>query len=99
MSDVSSRDWSEVTNVVGGDLGTHSDGRKYSPATLSSAFGITFRMMFKEEWRQNIDFAKNAESMGARSWNVTTPEELTRAMAGADCPPTPPGFFAAGWRD
>jgi len=58
VSEVSSRDWSEVTNVVGGDLGTHSGGRKYSPATLSSAFGITFRMMFKEEWRQNIDFAK-----------------------------------------
>lgn len=30
-----------------------------------------------------IDLAKNAESMGARSWNVTTPEELTRAMAEA----------------
>jgi hypothetical protein len=39
-------------------LGTSSDGRRYQPATLSSAFGITFKMMFREEWRQNIDFAK-----------------------------------------
>ena len=30
-----------------------------------------------------IDLAKNAESMGARTWNVTTPEELTRALAAA----------------
>jgi hypothetical protein len=39
-------------------LGTSSAGRRYQPATLSSAFGITFKMMFREEWRQNIDFAK-----------------------------------------
>ena len=39
-------------------LGTSSTGRRYQPATLSSAFGITFKMMFREEWRQNIDFAK-----------------------------------------
>ena len=30
-----------------------------------------------------IDLAKNAESMGARTWNVATPEELTRALAEA----------------
>jgi len=42
LSEVSSRDWSEVTTVIGGDLGTVSEGKKYSPATLSSAFGITF---------------------------------------------------------
>ena len=30
-----------------------------------------------------IDLAKNAESMGARTWNVTTPDELTRALAEA----------------
>ncbi len=28
------------------------------PPTMSEAFGVTFRMMFKEEWRQNVDFAK-----------------------------------------
>jgi hypothetical protein len=39
-------------------LGTSGAGRCYQPATLSSAFGITFKMMFREEWRQNIDFAK-----------------------------------------
>ncbi|MDC0056151.1 hypothetical protein OAJ94_03775 [Deltaproteobacteria bacterium] len=39
-------------------LGTSEVGRRYQPATLSSAFGITFKMMFREEWRQNIDFAK-----------------------------------------
>jgi 3D-(3,5/4)-trihydroxycyclohexane-1,2-dione acylhydrolase (decyclizing) len=30
-----------------------------------------------------LDFAKNAESMGARAWNVETPEELERALAEA----------------
>ena len=39
-------------------LGTSDAGRRYQPATLSSAFGITFKMMFREEWRQNVDFAK-----------------------------------------
>lgn len=28
----------------------------------------------------NIDFAKNAESMGARTWNVATPDELRQAL-------------------
>ncbi len=28
----------------------------------------------------NIDFAKNAESMGARAWHVTTPDELATAL-------------------
>lgn len=31
----------------------------------------------------HIDFAQNAESMGARAWNVETPEELERALAEA----------------
>ncbi|MDP6741689.1 MAG: hypothetical protein QF807_04245 [Candidatus Thalassarchaeaceae archaeon] len=30
----------------------------YQPPKLSESFWVTFRMMFKEEWRQNIDFAK-----------------------------------------
>jgi len=28
------------------------------PPALQEAFGVTFRMMFREEWRQNVDFAK-----------------------------------------
>ena len=28
-------------------------------AYFLDAFPITFRMMFKEEWRQNVDFAKS----------------------------------------
>ncbi len=30
----------------------------YRPPQLADSFWVTFRMMFKEEWRQNIDFAK-----------------------------------------
>ncbi len=30
----------------------------YSPPKIVDSFWVTFRMMFKEEWRQNIDFAK-----------------------------------------
>ncbi len=30
----------------------------YRPPLLADSFWVTFRMMFKEEWRQNIDFAK-----------------------------------------
>ncbi|MDP7312360.1 MAG: hypothetical protein QF831_02870, partial [Candidatus Thalassarchaeaceae archaeon] len=30
----------------------------YQPPKISESFWVTFRMMFKEEWRQNIDFAK-----------------------------------------
>jgi len=30
-----------------------------------------------------IDFAKNAESMGARTWKVNTPEELRKALRDA----------------
>ena len=30
----------------------------YHPPKISDSFWVTFRMMFKEEWRQNIDFAK-----------------------------------------
>jgi hypothetical protein len=31
---------------------------KYSVPSLIESFGITYKMMFREEWRQNIDFAK-----------------------------------------
>jgi len=32
--------------------------RKYLEPNLLNSVGITYKMMFKEEWRQNIDFAK-----------------------------------------
>ena len=32
---------------------------KKNEPNFSSSFPITFRMMFKEEWRQNVDFAKS----------------------------------------
>ena len=32
--------------------------RNREPPELQDAFGVTFRMMFREEWRQNVDFAK-----------------------------------------
>ena len=32
---------------------------KRNEPNFSSSFPITFRMMFKEEWRQNVDFAKS----------------------------------------
>ena len=59
MSQVLSRDWDEYEPSASIKLlPTSKKGRRYTPATLSSSFGITFRMMFREEWRQNIDFAK-----------------------------------------
>ena len=37
-------------------------GNRESP-TMSASFGVTFRMMFREEWRQNIDFARKRHIM------------------------------------
>ena len=31
---------------------------KYFEPSLFNSVGITYKMMFREEWRQNIDFAK-----------------------------------------
>ena len=58
LSEVLSRDWDERKPTSLSLQPTSHEGRRYSPATLVSSFGITFRMMFREEWRQNIDFAK-----------------------------------------
>ena len=35
-----------------------SNFSKYLEPNLLDSVGITYRMMFREEWRQNIDFAK-----------------------------------------
>ena len=35
-----------------------SNFSKYIEPGLFGSVGITFNMMFREEWRQNIDFAK-----------------------------------------
>ncbi len=37
-------------------------GNRESP-TMSASFGVTFRMMFREEWRQNVDFARKRHIM------------------------------------
>lgn len=52
------------------------------------SFGNEFRARDKKKNKLEgeflpIDLAANAASMGARTWNVTTPEELTQAMAEA----------------
>ena len=52
------------------------------------SFGNEFRARDPETHRLEgdyvkIDFAKNAESMGARAWHVTTPEGLRQALCEA----------------
>ena len=55
---------------------------------VGHSFGNEFRLRDKNTHRLEgdfvqIDFAKNAESMGARIWRVNTPEELRAALAEA----------------
>lgn len=55
---------------------------------IGAMFGTEFRSRDKKKNRLEgnyipIDFAKNAESMGARVWNVKTKEELKKALAEA----------------
>jgi 3D-(3,5/4)-trihydroxycyclohexane-1,2-dione acylhydrolase (decyclizing) len=55
---------------------------------VGHSFGNEFRLRDKSTHRLEgefveIDFAKNAESMGARIWRVNTPEELRAALAEA----------------
>jgi 3D-(3,5/4)-trihydroxycyclohexane-1,2-dione acylhydrolase (decyclizing) len=52
------------------------------------SFGNEFRLRNPQTHRLEgefvaVDFAKNAESMGARSWHVTTPEEFRKALRDA----------------
>jgi 3D-(3,5/4)-trihydroxycyclohexane-1,2-dione acylhydrolase (decyclizing) len=56
--------------------------------TVGRSFGNEFRARDAASNRLEgnyipIDFAQNAASMGARTWHVTTPEEVRRALAEA----------------
>ena len=57
-------------------------------ATTGRDFGNEYRARDPETHRLSgdylsIDFARNAESMGARSWHVNTPDELRAALSEA----------------
>lgn len=59
--------------------------RRLQMGRVGISFGNEFRARDKAVNRLegdyvSIDFAKNAESMGARAWNVKTPEELRQAL-------------------
>ncbi len=57
---ISSREWDEIDNSNSMiKLGTHSGGQKLlTPLRGISSFGATFKVMFKEEYRKNVEFAK-----------------------------------------
>ena len=59
--------------------------RRLQMGRVGISFGNEFRARDMEVNRLegdylDIDFAKNAESMGARAWNVSTPDELRQAL-------------------
>ncbi len=61
-----SQDWDEVvartSETPKKPLGTTSaDVVSLEPQRGFAAFSTTFRYMFKEEWRENIDFAKKRQ--------------------------------------
>jgi hypothetical protein len=61
-----SQDWDEVvartSETTKTSLGTTSaDVVLLEPQRGFAAFSTTFRYMFKEEWRENIDFAKKRQ--------------------------------------
>ena len=65
-SSIVSRDWDDVVGTydanVNAALGTSSGGvRLLEPQRGFAAFSTTFRYMFREEWRENIDFAKKRQ--------------------------------------
>ena len=57
---ISSREWDEIDNSNSmTKLGTHSGGQKLlTPLRGTSSFRATFNVMFKEEFRKNVEFAK-----------------------------------------
>jgi 3D-(3,5/4)-trihydroxycyclohexane-1,2-dione acylhydrolase (decyclizing) len=66
--------------------------RQLQMARAGRSFGNEFRSRDSASRRLDgeylrIDFAKNAESMGARAWKVRTPEELRRALREARTEP------------
>ena len=61
---ISSRDWSQCQEnlVSDSDLGTTNLEQKLlTPLRGISSFSATFRVMFKEEFRKNIEFAKTRQ--------------------------------------
>jgi 3D-(3,5/4)-trihydroxycyclohexane-1,2-dione acylhydrolase (decyclizing) len=59
--------------------------RQLQMARVGTSFGNEFRKRHREKnWLEgeylDIDFAKNAESMGAKSWFVREPGELRKAL-------------------
>ena len=65
-SSIVSRDWDDVVGNYDGtsaaSLGTSTGGAKLlEPQRGFAAFSTTFRYMFREEWRENIDFAKKRQ--------------------------------------
>ena len=65
-SSIVSRDWDDVVGNYDGtassSLGTSTGGVKLlEPQRGFAAFSTTFRYMFREEWRENIDFAKKRQ--------------------------------------
>ena len=63
---ITSREWDDVVGSYndGGNvsLGTSSGGiQLLEPQRGFAAFSTTFRYMFREEWRENIDFAKKRQ--------------------------------------
>ena len=65
-SSIISRDWDEVIETYDHNsrtsLGTSAGGvRLLEPQRGFAAFATTFRFMFREEWRENIDFAKKRQ--------------------------------------
>lgn len=58
---ISSKDWNELTEeqIFSKSLGTNSGGQKLlTPLHGFSSFIATFKVMFKEEFRKNVEFAK-----------------------------------------
>ncbi len=56
---ISSIDWEEYTpRSSSSRLSTGGNHRLYPVPSLVESFGTTYKMMFREEWRQNVDFAK-----------------------------------------
>ncbi len=52
-----SKDWSEVVSTSETSLTTERISHNH-PLGGGASFGLTFWMMFKEEWRENLDFAR-----------------------------------------
>ena len=74
----------KVTVVVADNHG-YQVIRQLQMGRVGHSFGNEFRARDGEVNRLegeylSIDFAKNAESMGARSWHVETPDELRQAL-------------------